>query len=143
MKIILSVMLSIVFLVNVEAQEANFFTNSDEAIEFAKAQEGKILMVFGGSDWCRPCKQFKKEILDSVDFQEATSKNTAILYLDFPSKKKNKLTKSARKHNENLAAKYNTSGSFPKIILMDHEMNKIKEILYENQSSSDFISLLQ
>ena len=99
-------------------------------------------MVFGGSDWCRPCIQFKKEILDASSFRENTNGKVAVLYLDFPSKKKNRLSKEATKHNEALAAKYNTSGTFPKIILMNKAMVKIREISYEGQSSSDFITLL-
>jgi thioredoxin-related protein len=130
--------------ISMTAQEtiANYFTESDKAISYAKANDAEILMVFGGSDWCRPCIQFKKEILDATDFKKKTAGNVAVLYLDFPSKKKNRLSKEATQHNEALAAKYNTSGSFPKIILMDKGMKKIREISYEGQSSADFITLL-
>lgn len=120
---------------------ANYFTESDKAIAYAEANDAEIMMVFGGSDWCRPCIQFKKEILDATDFRRDTDGKVAVLYLDFPSKKKNRLSKEATEHNEALAAKYNTSGSFPKIILMDKAMKKIKEISYEGQSSTDFITL--
>lgn len=140
----MSLVLCTFLTVNMTAQDvvANYFTESDKAITYAEANDAEILMVFGGSDWCRPCIQFKKEILDAADFKENTIGKVAVLYLDFPSKRKNKLSKEATRHNEGLAAKYNTSGSFPKIIVMDKAMAKIKEIPYEGQSSSDFITLL-
>ena len=143
MKLLMSLVLCTFLTLSMTAQDAvaNYFTESDKAIAYAEANNAEILMVFGGSDWCRPCIQFKKEILDATDFKQGTNGTVAVLYLDFPSKKKNKLTKEAKQHNEALAAKYNTSGSFPKIILMDKAMKKIKEISYEGQSSSDFITL--
>lgn len=141
MKILMSTMICILMGITLSAQDgtANYFTNSDEAMVYAEANDAEILMVFSGSDWCRPCIKFKKEILDDLEFQSSTDSKVAVLYLDFPSKKKNKLSKEATQHNETLAAKYNISGSFPKVILMDKAMNKIKEITYEGQSSSDFI----
>lgn len=144
MKIFMSLLLTIFLTATMTAQDAvaNYFTESEKAMEYAVANDAAILMVFGGSDWCRPCIQFKKEILDASSFKESTNGKLAVLYLDFPSKKKNKLSKEARQHNETLAAKYNTSGTFPKIILMDKTMTKIKEISYEGQSSTDFITLL-
>ena len=143
MKILMSLVLCTFLTVTMTAQDgvANYFTESEDAITYAEANDAKILMVFGGSDWCRPCIQFKKKILDADDFKQNTKGKTAVLYLDFPSKKKNKLSKEATEHNEALAAQYNTSGSFPKIILMDKSMKKIKEISYEGQSSTDFITL--
>lgn len=144
MKILMSLVISAFFTITMTAQNdvANYFTDSAVAIEYATANDAEILMVFGGSDWCRPCIQFKKEILDAENFKKVTEGKLAVLYLDFPSKKKNKLSKEETKHNEALAAKYNTSGSFPKIILMDKALTKIKEIPYEGQSSIDFITLL-
>lgn len=143
MKLLMSLILCTVLTMSMTAQVAvaNYFTDTEKAIIYAEANDAEILMVFGGSDWCRPCIQFKKEILDATDFKQNTDGKVAVLYLDFPSKKKNKLSKEATQHNEALAAKYNTSGSFPKILLMDKSMKKIKEISYEGQSSTDFITL--
>ena len=144
MKTLMSLVLTILLTATMSAQDVatNYFTESERAISYAEANDAEILMIFGGSDWCRPCIQFKKDVLDDTGFQEKTDGKVAVLYLDFPSKKKNRLTKEATEHNEALAAKYNTSGTFPKIILMDKAMTKIKEISYEGQSSTDFITLL-
>lgn len=128
--------------ITAQTTSPNYFTNSDEAKAFASTHATKILMVFGGSDWCRPCIKLKKEVLDNKDFKDYTVDKLAVLYLDFPSKKKNKLSSEETKHNESLAKIYNKSGVFPKILLMDNEMNKLKEISYKGQSVADFISSL-
>ncbi|MFK8007946.1 MAG: thioredoxin family protein [Saprospiraceae bacterium] len=129
----------------VSAQDANslqWFTNIDEAKSAAVDNEQNILMVFAGSDWCKPCIQFKKDILQNSNFSTQNGKNLVILYLDFPARKKNKLPKDQTKHNETLADKYNRSGTFPKIILLDDQGNKIKTIAFEGQSVAAFSSEL-
>ncbi len=123
------------------AQDANklqWFTNIEEAKSAAAENEQNILMVFAGSDWCKPCIQFKKDILQNSDFATQNKENLVVLYLDFPARKKNKLPKEQTKHNEALADKYNRSGTFPKIILLDAQGNKLKTIAFEGQSAEAF-----
>lgn len=123
------------------AQDVNSlqsFTNIEEAKSVATENGQNILMVFAGSDWCKPCIQFKKDILQSTDFATQNRENLVVLYLDFPARKKNKLSKEQTKHNEALADKYNRSGTFPKIILLDAQGNKLKTIAFEGQSSEIF-----
>ncbi len=129
--------------INAQTQQEAWFTDQSEATAYASEHDDDILMVFAGSDWCRPCIQFKKDILEATDFKQFADGNIVILYLDFPSKKKNKLSNEATKHNEGLADKYNRSGTFPKVVLLDKAMNKIKDLNYEGQSSEDFISMMK
>ncbi len=123
------------------AQDAQFFwtTQIEEAISKAQEEDKRILMVFSGSDWCRPCMKFKKEILDTEDFKTYAQKNYVVLYLDFPARKKNRLSKEQTVHNEALAEKYNRSGFFPKVVIL----NKDEEILgtpsFEGQSPEEYI----
>jgi thioredoxin-related protein len=144
MKILIFFSLYIAGLSSLYSQEhdVNYFTSSEEAISYATEHDGKILMVFAGSDWCRPCMKFKQEVLEQAEFKTKTEDKLAVLYLDFPSKKKNKLSAEETAHNEALAREYNTSGTFPTIILMDKAMHKIREITYEGQSLDQFISIL-
>lgn len=125
-----------------ETTAANWFTDQTEAQEWAVENEGHILMVFAGSDWCRYCMQFDKEVLQQTDFAEYSSDKIAILFLDFPSRKKNKLEKAQRLHNEALADKYNRSGIFPRILLFDQEFNLYGGIDFTGQQSGDFIATL-
>ena len=128
---------------NAQSDQKAWFTDQDEAMAYATEHDDSIMMVFAGSDWCRPCKKFKKDILESPDFEALAADDITILYLDFPSKKKNKLSKEATAHNEALAEQYNPSGAFPKIVLLDKNMSKIKDLNYEGQSCTEFIALLK
>jgi len=128
---------------SIAQEESNWFTSKDTAIEHAKENNSNILIVFAGSDWCKPCIQFKQDILLSEDFNTYATDNLTILYLDFPMKKKNKLSEEITKHNEALAEEYNKSGSFPKIILTDKDLVRIKEIEFKNQSPSEFVSAIK
>lgn len=125
-----------------QSDNANWFTNQEEAVNHASEHKQNIMMVFAGSDWCRPCIKLKKDILLDDTFSAYAQDHLTILYLDFPAKKKNRLSKELTKQNEVLADKYNQSGSFPLVMLMDHKLNKIKEIPYNNQSVKDFLSAL-
>jgi len=121
---------------------ANWFTNMEEAKAWSVEHDADILMVFAGSDWCRPCIQFKNDVLLQEDFIDATKETLAVLYLDFPAKKKNKLSKEATKHNEALADKYNKSGAFPKIVLLSSDQENTSSIKYKGESVVDFLASL-
>lgn len=125
------------------AQETEFYIDQQECQKFAKANDLKILMIFAGSDWCKPCIKFKRDILESDEFKNYSSGHLAILYLDFPAKKKNKLPKEQTEHNEALAEQYNKSGIFPKIILFDSGFNKIRDLNYRNQDAKSFVESLR
>ncbi|MFT6319216.1 MAG: thioredoxin-related protein [Granulosicoccus sp.] len=119
-----------------------WFTNIEKAKSAAAENEQNILMVFAGSDWCKPCIQFKKDILQNTNFATQNGQKLVVLYLDFPARKKNKLPKEQTKHNETLADQYNRSGTFPKIILLDAQGDKLKIIEFEGQSIEDFTTEL-
>ncbi len=116
-----------------------YLDNFEEAIELSETSGKNILMIFSGSDWCRPCIQFSKQILQNESFINYAEEELIILYLDFPAKKKNKLSKEQRAHNESLAERFNSSGSFPKIILLDHEENILGKIDFRNQGPEKFV----
>jgi len=126
---------------NAVSQEnsAHFFSVFDEAKAFASTSNGNVLMVFAGSDWCKPCMQFKKEILLSEEFDSYAKNHLAVLYLDFPARKQNKLSDDQVAHNEALADKYNKRGAFPSIVYMDKEGKVLGSIDYSHQSPEDFI----
>ena len=115
-------------------------SNLDKALAEARAKNKTILMVFAGSDWCRPCMQFKKEILENPEFVKYADEKLVILYLDFPSRKKNQLPEAQKAHNEKLAEQYNKQGAFPHIVLMDKDRKIITPVEFHNQTAADFIS---
>ena len=133
---------STVFATAQDANSLQWFTNIEEAKSTAAENGQNILMVFAGSDWCKPCIKFKKDILQNSNFATQNIEKLVILYLDFPARKKNKLPKEQTKHNETLADKYNRSGTFPKIILLNAQGEKLKTVAFEGQSVEAFTSEL-
>lgn len=119
--------------------------NHDIQQSFQQAQtENKyVLMVFSGSDWCKPCMQLKQKILTQDDFVKYSSANFLLHEVDFPYKRKNRLPKAQQQHNDALAEQYNPEGIFPKVLLFNDEKELLGEIDYEEYMTTDqFINQL-
>lgn len=121
------------------SQDEAWFVNSAQAKTYAIENNVPILLVFAGSDWCKPCMMLKADILKSVEFESYYPKKMAILYLDFPLQKKNKLSAEMKKQNEMLAEKYNKTGLFPNLVLIDTNGKIVGNLTYKHQSPSIFI----
>jgi hypothetical protein len=61
------------------------------------------------------------------------------LYLDFPARRNNKLPEEQTKHNERLADKYNSSGAFPKLVLLNAQEEVLMEPTFHSQSPEVFM----
>jgi len=143
MKSILLICFSFLILQGVQAQEVKTFSDIAQAKNYATENDQHILMVFAGSDWCKPCIQFKKDVLQSNDFVDRLGDKLNILYLDFPAKRKNKLSKEQTAHNETLAERFNKSGAFPKIVLIDKEEKVLASPSFKGQTALDFVHELE
>lgn len=123
-----------------QLNDSKTFHSIDSAKAYAKKQNLPILIVFAGSDWCKPCIQFKRSILMSETFLSYSSEKLVVLYLDFPLKKANKLSAKQTAHNEKLAEKYNPSGAFPEILMIDSSEKILGRLSFKNQSPEEFIA---
>jgi len=111
----------------------------EKATQVAKAQNKLIFLNFSGSDWCRSCILLKKTILDTPEFESLANKEFVLVDVDFPRKKKNRLSKEQTQYNDNLAEKYNRDGQFPTIIILDSDLNIIAKTGYKRLSPSQYI----
>ena len=118
-------------------------------IDFHHAQkkankEGKnILMVFSGSDWCKPCIQLKRDVFDTAIFEAYKEKHLIHLELDFPYKS-NALSADQREHNEAMAERYNPKGMFPEVLLLTKDGEVLRSVPYKKgMSSEEFITKLK
>ncbi len=144
MKSFLLIALSFILVQNLAAQkEATTFTDIEKAKAYAVENNQSILMIFAGSDWCKPCIQFKKDVLESTTFSDKLGEQLSILYLDFPARKKNRLSKEQTAHNEALAERFNKSGAFPKIVLLDTNEQVLASPEFKGQTALDFVQELQ
>ena len=52
------------------AQQANWLSDYNKAVDQAKADNKDILLDFTGSDWCPWCIRMDKEVLDTKEFKD-------------------------------------------------------------------------
>src|SRR5438876_9375189 len=109
-------LLACCLLLQARAGEGVWLTDLSKAQWQAKAENKLVLMDFNGSDWCPPCKQLKKNVLSTSEFEKFAKDHLVLVDVDFPrSKEQPKALKDA---NEKLQQKFNIEG-YPTIIVLD------------------------
>ena len=125
------------------ASFSNGFTQTNQlekAAQLAKQENKLIFMNFSGSDWCRSCIVLKQSILNTPEFESFANDKLILLDVDFPRKKKNRLSKEQTQYNEKLAEKYNKDGQFPTIIILDADLNIVAKTGYKRLSPAQYIN---
>lgn len=127
----------------VSAQETNRL-NFEQSLEKGKETNKNVLLFFSGSDWCAPCVKFKKHFVETEAFKTFSSENLVVFNADFPRLKKNQLPNNITKENETLADKYNTTGIFPLILLLNPKGEVLKKWeQYPTETLDEFIAKLK
>ncbi|WP_242918606.1 thioredoxin family protein [Pontibacter liquoris] len=114
-----------------------------EASKLSKETHKPIMMVFAGSDWCKPCIMLRKEVWDTEAFKAYAKDNLVLLELDFPRFKKNQLPAEQMKQNEELAAKYDKEGIFPLVVLTDADGKVLAKTGYQPGGAEKYVTHLQ
>ncbi len=100
-------------------------TNFETAKKKAAKTNKPILMLFTGSDWCRPCKALKKEFFNSERFR-IYNKKFIFMYVNFP-RNKSLVTPKEVAQNKKLNSRYAVK-SLPTIITVNTKGNVIGSI---------------
>jgi thioredoxin-related protein len=141
MKKILITMLAATVFWQVNAGEAAWLTDVPQAQTQAKAENKIVLMDFTGSDWCGWCIKFKKEVLDTPEFQAYAAKNVVLVELDYPNKKVQ--SDDLKKANADLKSKYDIHG-FPTLVVLDKNGKEIgRQVGYAEGGPKAFIAQLE
>ena len=115
--------------------------------ELAKEKAGDngkyVMLYFSGSDWCKPCIQLNKQILETETFSEYAKGNFVPVKLDFPRMRRNKPSKKTEAHNVNLADKYNPNGVFPLLVFLDNNEKMIGFTGFTDVSPYAYVSIIQ
>lgn len=117
--------------------------NITEAKAAAAEKHFPIMLVFSGSDWCKPCIKLKSQILLTDAFSAYAKNHFVLLNLDFPRKSKNKLSPEQQAHNDELASKYNMDGTFPLVVIIDLEGKVLATSGYLDLTPDEYISNLE
>lgn len=133
----------ILLLLSLPLLSQNWVSNINDAKQIAIEENKTIVMVFSGSDWCAPCIKLEKKIWMNEKFQKLAKDSFVMLKVDFPRRKKNKLSKILQQHNDNLAEQYNKEGMFPLVVLIDEKGIVKGKLGYENISPIDYYKKLK
>lgn len=126
-----------------QTHSSSWHTELEKAQAEALSREKPILMVFSGSDWCKPCIRLKQEVFETTDFQTYASEELSLLQVDFPRRRKNKLADEVQAYRNTLAEKYNPNGYFPRVLLLDADGKILEEISYKGGGLKNFIISLE
>ena len=145
MKLLLTSLLTFSLFVPLKVTEESdiWLTNYETALSKAKEENKPVLLSFAGSDWCKPCIMLTREVFQTPEFESYAKENLVLLLLDFPRLKKNKLSEEQTKHNETMAAKYNNTGEFPLVVLVDVDGKVIAKTGYQKGGAEHFIEYLK
>jgi thiol-disulfide isomerase/thioredoxin len=85
-----------------------WLTDFQKAKAQAKAEKKSILLFFHGSDWCPPCAQTQRQVIDSPEFTRFARQSLILVDVDLP--EKSKPSEELRRANLALKAKFNSRG---------------------------------
>ena len=92
----------------VNAQEAKWYTDMDEAMALSEKTKKPMLLFFTGSDWCGWCIRLQKEVLKTPEFASWAKDNVILVELDFPRRSAQSL--ELKQQNAGLAKAFSVRG---------------------------------
>ncbi len=98
----------------------------EETLNQSKAENKPTMLVFSGSDWCRGCISFKRNVLDTEAFETYSKTDLTYFVADFP-RDKSIVSKEQLAENESLADQYNRKGLFPYLVLFNADGKVIRK----------------
>jgi thioredoxin-related protein len=123
-----------------QASAVEWFTDLPKALEAAKKEHKQVLMDFTGSDWCHPCMDLHKNVLESADFEKYAKEHLILVVVDFPNRKSQ--SDDLKKANKALAEKFNIEG-YPTVIVLDESGKQLsKSVGYGGEQPDEFIAKL-
>jgi rhodanese-related sulfurtransferase len=99
----------------------SWLTDFHQAKAQARAEGKSILLFFHGSDWCPPCVQMRRQVIDSPEFAQYARQSLILVDVDFP--EKTKQSDELKRANTALKAQFNLSQErgegFPTLVLLN------------------------
>ena len=106
-----------------------WFTDLAKAQAKAKAEGKSVLLFFHGSDWCPPCVEMQRQVMDSPAFAQYARQTLVLVDVDFP--EKHPLDEALKRSHLALKARFNLSleagEGFPTLVLL----NEAGETVYQ------------
>ncbi len=109
------------------ASAEGWLVSHKDALAKAEKEQKAVLADFTGSDWCGSCIQLKNEVFSTQEFAAWAAKNTVLLEVDFPRKKKQ--SAELKKQNQALTEQYGVL-AYPTIVFLDGKGKRVGELGY-------------
>lgn len=107
----------------------------ESALIEASENNEVVLLYFSGSDWCIPCMRLNEKVLSTPEFYDFMEGSIILFQIDFP--RTDEASDEYIEHKRSLAAKYNSEGSFPKLVLIDSNGDVLwEEAGFKNKEES-------
>ena len=113
------------------------------AQEQAKQLNRPILTVFSGSDWCKPCVVYEKEVFAQAAFMDFAKGRLILAHFDYPRLPQNRPTPAQAKANAAAAAQLNREGDFPLAVVVSPEGKVVAKTGYIVGGPGAFIQYLR
>lgn len=97
-------------------------TDFKKARQEGRARKMPLLMVFSGSDWCRPCIHLERNVLNKRSFIAEASRKYILFKADFP--RGRTLGQQLESQNKSLAGRYSVY-SYPTVIVLDAASGRV------------------
>jgi thioredoxin-related protein len=95
-----------------------WFVEFEPAKSAAKEQQKDLLIDFGGSDWCYPCKVLKEKILSQPTFIELAGKH--FILVDIDDQHRGEMPAGRKQRYQTLQKEYDVE-TFPSVVLATPE----------------------
>jgi len=113
------------------------------ALTNAKESGKPLVIVFSGSDWCKPCIMLREQVFVKPEFNSWAQEKVVCVCLDFPSQKKNRLPQNLQQQNDALAERFNPNGLFPLVVVINSDEAVLGNIGYKDLSAQDYVLELE
>lgn len=91
-----------------QAQELEWHTDINKAMEVSQKQKKPLFLFFTGSDWCGWCIRLQKEVFKTPEFTKWAKDNVVLVELDFP--KRTAQADELKQQNASLARSFGVQG---------------------------------
>lgn len=115
------------------AAEPNWTTSWEKAAKLSKQSGLPVLVLFTGSDWCRPCMDFEKTICDTGVFGAWSKSHVVLLRLDYP--RFHKQPADLAQANQLILNRYRV-GAFPTVLFLTSSGQIIGNYGYSGEGPS-------
>ncbi|MCT4666054.1 MAG: thioredoxin family protein [Flavobacteriales bacterium] len=119
--------LGLFFLLSTTLAFAQTNKSINELTRLAQNQNKNIVLYFTGSDWCKPCMDLDKKILQTPEFSNFITKKVIFQKVDY---RRVNFSQTDKNYFEELAKLFNPKKSFPKFIVINKNRKTLKTIGY-------------